>query len=77
MIRILIADDHPVFRAGLRQILEAEPALRVVGEATTGDELVAALGRLEVDVLLLDITMPGSPFPVILRHLRTAHRFSL
>jgi DNA-binding NarL/FixJ family response regulator len=73
MIRILIADDHPVFRTGLRQILEAEPAVRVVGEATTGDELVAALGRLDVDVLLLDITMPGSPFPVILRHLRTAH----
>lgn len=58
MIRILIADDHPVFRFGLRALLEAEDDTHVVGEATTGAEAVALAAELEPDVVLMDVNMP-------------------
>jgi DNA-binding NarL/FixJ family response regulator len=58
-VRVLIADDHPVFRFGLRALLESEPDFEVVGEATTGDEAVALAESLEPDVVLMDINMPG------------------
>jgi len=58
-IRILIADDHPVFRYGLRALLKAEPELEVVGEATTGDEVIALAATLQPDVILMDLNMPG------------------
>jgi two-component system, NarL family, invasion response regulator UvrY len=72
MIRVVIADDHPLVRAGLRQVLADEPDIEVVGEAADGDETVAVLGATEPDVVLLDITMPGAPFPGLLRLLRSA-----
>jgi DNA-binding NarL/FixJ family response regulator len=72
MIRVVIADDHPLVRAGLRQVLADEPAIEVVGEAADGDETVAVLRATEPDVVLLDITMPGAPFPGLLRLLRSA-----
>lgn len=72
MIRVVIADDHPLVRAGLRQVLSDEPAIEVVGEAADGDETVAVLRATEPDVVLLDITMPGAPFPGLLRLLRSA-----
>ena len=72
MIRVVIADDHPLVRAGLRQVLSDEPAIDVVGEAADGDETVAVLRTTEPDVVLLDITMPGAPFPGLLRLLRSA-----
>jgi two-component system invasion response regulator UvrY len=72
MIRVVIADDHPLVRAGLRQVLADEPAIEVVGEAADGDETVAVLRTTEPDVVLLDITMPGAPFPGLLRLLRSA-----
>jgi DNA-binding NarL/FixJ family response regulator len=71
-IRVAIADDHPLVRAGLRQVLAEDPSLSVVGEAADGDETVAMVRDTEPDVLLLDITMPGAPFPGLLRLLRTA-----
>jgi DNA-binding NarL/FixJ family response regulator len=58
-IRILIADDHPVFRFGLRALLETEPGYAVVGEARTGEEAVALATSLKPDVVLMDINMPG------------------
>ena len=58
-IRILIADDHPIFRKGLRSLLEAERAFTVVGEASAGDEAVRQCRALHPDVLLLDMAMPG------------------
>ncbi|HUY78367.1 MAG TPA: response regulator transcription factor [Ktedonobacterales bacterium] len=58
-IRVLLADDHPIFRAGLRALLEAQPDMRVVGEAGDGAEAVALASQLRPDVVLLDISMPG------------------
>jgi DNA-binding NarL/FixJ family response regulator len=60
-IRVLITDDHAVFRSGLRALLEKEPSFEVVGEAGSGIETLRALDHLPVDVLLLDISMPGLP----------------
>ncbi len=58
-IRILIADDNPGFRQGLRALLDAAPETEVVGEAPTGAEAVALADRLQPDVILMDIKMPA------------------
>ena len=58
-IRVLIADDHPFFRDGLRVLLEATPDTEMVGEATDGDEAVELAGVLRPDVILMDLRMPG------------------
>ena len=60
-VRILLADDHPIFRDGLRRLLEAEPGFRVVGEASNGAEPVAMARKLKPDLLLLDLAMPNHP----------------
>jgi len=57
-IRVLLADDHPVVREGLRGMLAAEPDIEVVGEAASGPEAVALAGRLRPDVILMDLRMP-------------------
>jgi DNA-binding NarL/FixJ family response regulator len=57
-LRVLIADDHPLFRDGLRSMFEAEPDLELVGEASTGREAVELASRLLPDVVLMDIQMP-------------------
>ena len=59
MIRVLIADDHPVVRRGLRQILEEEPDIRVVGEASDAEEALAQFRSDGYDVVVLDLSMPG------------------
>ncbi|MEV8508182.1 response regulator transcription factor [Actinoplanes sp. NPDC051475] len=59
MIRILLVDDHPVVRHGLRGMLEAEPDLTVVGEASSGIEGVAKAVELVPDIVLMDLRMPG------------------
>jgi two-component system invasion response regulator UvrY len=71
-IRVAIADDHPLVRAGLRQVMAEDPSLHVVGEAADGDATVTLVRTTEPDVLLLDITMPGAPFPGLLRLLRNS-----
>ncbi|WP_236797008.1 response regulator transcription factor [Amycolatopsis sp. GM8] len=59
MISVLLVDDHPVVREGLRGMLEAEPDLTVVGEAGSGDEAVAVSLARDPDVILMDLRMPG------------------
>jgi DNA-binding NarL/FixJ family response regulator len=59
MIRVAIADDQQLVRAGLRMILEGETDFEVVGEAADGEEAVALAARVQPDVLLLDVRMPG------------------
>ncbi|GAB3718056.1 response regulator transcription factor [Amycolatopsis oliviviridis] len=59
MITIMLVDDHPVVREGLRGMLEAEPDLSVIGEAGSGDEAVALSRVKQPDVILMDLRMPG------------------
>lgn len=59
MIRLFIVDDHTIFREGLKQILQEEADLQIVGEATNGDELLAQLPASSCDIVLLDLSMPG------------------
>lgn len=58
-IRVLIADDHPVFRSGIRAILEGEPDAEVVGEAATADEAISLAEELRPDIVVMDLHMPG------------------
>jgi len=58
-ITILIADDHPIFRNGLRQIIESESGLRVVGEADDGASAYEKVRQLRPEVIILDVNMPG------------------
>ncbi len=59
LIRVLLADDHPVVRAGLRGMLDAEPDIEVTAEAGSGPEAVAVAARGGADVILMDLRMPG------------------
>jgi DNA-binding NarL/FixJ family response regulator len=59
MIRVLLADDQELMRAGFRMVLDAQEGIEVVGEAGDGDEAVVLTGRLRPDVVLMDVRMPG------------------
>ncbi|HEY7127502.1 MAG TPA: response regulator transcription factor [Ktedonobacterales bacterium] len=59
VIRLLIADDHPMFRFGLRALLHTKPGCEVVGEAQTGEEALELAAALEPDLILMDIHLPG------------------
>lgn len=59
-IRVVLADDHVVLRAGLRALLEAEMGIEVVGEASTGDEAVDLVRELQPTIVVMDLSMPGS-----------------
>jgi two-component system invasion response regulator UvrY len=73
MIRVLIVDDHPIVRAGLRRIAEDDRGIVVTAEAPNGDAALDALRQHVADVVLLDVSMPGSPFTETLRRLREEH----
>jgi len=64
-IRILIADDHAVFRSGLKALLEKESDMEIVGETGNGFDTIRAVEEMDIDVLILDITMPGLPGPKV------------
>ncbi|MCG6892136.1 MAG: response regulator transcription factor [Desulfobacteraceae bacterium] len=59
MIEVIIADDHPIVRAGLKQIIFEEPGIEVTGEAASGSALLEKVRHQSYDVVLLDLSMPG------------------
>ena len=72
-IRVLIADDHAVLRAGLRMLINAQPDMEAVGEAENTDATLAQIERLSPDVVLLDISMPGGGGLRVLWALQQVH----
>lgn len=68
-IRVLVADDHTIFREGLCRLLEAEADMRVIGEAASGSECVSLVRELKPDILLLDLKMPGEDGLAVLTEL--------
>jgi DNA-binding NarL/FixJ family response regulator len=58
-IHVMVADDHVIFRQGVRKLLEGEGDISIFGEASNGDECIAMLGKLRPDIVLLDLNMPG------------------
>jgi DNA-binding NarL/FixJ family response regulator len=72
-VRVVIADDHPVVRAGLRGMLEPESDIEVVGEATNGREAVSLVGRLEPEVVLMDLQMPELDGVAATKQIRDRH----
>jgi len=71
-IRVLIADDHSVLRAGLRMLLSAQSDIEVVGEATDGLDVSRRARELRPDIILLDLSMPGPRSGTVIRELRRA-----
>jgi DNA-binding NarL/FixJ family response regulator len=73
MIRLAIADDHPIVREGLRRIASDGAGISVTGDASTAAELFRLLAKTAVDVVLLDVSMPGSTLVETLETLRARH----
>ena len=73
MIRVVVADDHPVVRKGLCSILTEGSAIQVTGEANNAQEVLALLGQVPADVLVLDIGMPGRSGLELLQDLKLSH----
>ncbi|MCU0530678.1 MAG: response regulator transcription factor [Syntrophales bacterium] len=67
--RVMLVDDHKMFRDGLRVLINAEPGMEVVGEAVDGREAVEMARRLSPDVVIMDISMPGMNGIEAMRHL--------
>lgn len=73
MIRVLIADDHPIVREGLRRIAADQPGITVVAEAADANQALARVGDTAIDVVLLDVSMPGPSFIEVLQAVRRDH----
>jgi len=71
--KVLIADDHAVVRAGLKQFLEEDPSIKAVGEAATGRETLEQLRAGKWDLVVLDINMPDRSGLDVLRHIQSSH----
>lgn len=72
-VRLLLADDHRMFRQGLRELLERKTTFSIVGEATTGREALAKVAELRPEIVLLDIQMPELDGVAVARQLRETH----
>jgi len=73
-VRVLIADDHALVREGLRKILDLDKSLEIVGEAASAAEVIGRLSEADVDVLLLDLLMPGASGVDLIERVVAAHR---
>jgi DNA-binding NarL/FixJ family response regulator len=72
MIRVVLADDHVILRAGLAELFAGQDDMAVIGQAGDGESLIELLRRNPPDVLLLDLNMPGESGPVLLGRIRQA-----
>ena len=70
MIRIVVADDHTIVREGLKQLLNAAGEFEVVAEARNGHEVIERVRSLDFDVLLLDLSMPGTSGIELIKQVR-------
>jgi DNA-binding NarL/FixJ family response regulator len=72
-IRVLIADDHPIFRHGLRQLIERDPHIKVVAEADNGETALELIATHRPEAAVLDVNMPGKDGFAVLRCLQSQH----
>jgi len=73
VIRVYVTDDHHIVRRGIKQLLETEPGIEVVGEATNGREAVADMDKLKPDIVLMDLVMPVMDGIEAIRQIKAAH----
>jgi two-component system response regulator NreC len=72
-VKLLLVDDHPIVRSGLRMLFLSEPTMTIVGEADSGEAAVAAVQRLQPDVVIMDVAMPGMNGIEATRRIKAAH----
>ena len=73
VIRVYVTDDHHIVRRGIKQLLETEPGIEVVGEATNGREAVADMDKLKPDIVLMDLVMPIMDGIEAIRQIKAGH----
>ncbi len=71
-IRVLLVDDHPIVRAGIRTLLSSQPNIEVIGETSDGTQVLPLVGELSPDVLVLDVQLPGLNGVEIARQIKSA-----
>ena len=72
-VKLLLVDDHPIVRSGLRMLFLSEPGMTIVGEASSGQEAIEAVQRLHPDVVIMDVSMPGMNGIEATRRIKAAH----
>jgi two-component system response regulator NreC len=72
-VKLLLVDDHPIVRSGLRMLFLSEPSITIVGEASSGQEAIEAVKRLQPDVVIMDVSMPGMNGIEATRRIKAAH----
>jgi two-component system response regulator NreC len=72
-VKLLLVDDHPIVRSGLRMLFLSEPSMTIVGEASSGQEAIEAVKRLQPDVVIMDVSMPGMTGIEATRRIKAAY----